>query len=101
MSFLVVYPEKTVIFLSIREFPILLDALSAKRGYYFLKAKSLSKHKTFKIKKAGSHIVIRDLRLVFHILHCPYTQISPSLRLIFSPLFLNNPLINLKSFMNG
>ena len=41
MSFLVVYPEKTVIFLSIREFPILLDALSAKREYYFLKAKSL------------------------------------------------------------
>ena len=38
---MVVYPEKTVIFLSIREFPILLDALSAKRGYYFLKAKSL------------------------------------------------------------
>ena len=36
------YPEKTVIFLSIREFPILLDALSAKRGYYFLKAKSLT-----------------------------------------------------------
>ena len=38
---MVVYPEKTVIFLSIREFPILLDALSAKREYYFLKAKSL------------------------------------------------------------
>ena len=30
-----------------------------------------------------------------------YTPISPSLRLIFSLLFLNNPLINLNSFMNG
>ena len=30
-----------------------------------------------------------------------YTPISPSLRLIFSLLFLNNPLIDLKPFMNG
>ena len=51
--------------------------------------------------KAGSHVIIHDLRLVLLILHCPYTQINSSLRFIFSLLFLNNPLIDLKPFMNG
>lgn len=35
------------------------------------------------------------------VLYLSHTPISPSLRLIFSLLFLNNPLINLKPFMNG
>lgn len=63
---MVVYPEKTVIFLSIREFPILLDALSAKRGYYFLKAKSLPPdpladfdRRNDKQSKADRHIIFQ------------------------------------------
>lgn len=39
-------------------------------------------------KKAGSHVIIRDLRLIVLILHCPFTQISSSLRLIFILLVL-------------
>ena len=49
-----------------------------------LKYNNEMKHKSFKTKKAGSHVVIRDLRLVMLILHRPYTQIIPSIRLIFS-----------------
>ena len=63
---MVVYPEKTVIFLSIREFPVLLDALSAKREYYFLKAKSLNNiscnFKSYYIAYANKKIEELDTR---------------------------------------
>ena len=55
----------------------------------------------FRHANADGHVIIHDLRLVLLILHCPYTQINSSLRFIFSLLFLNNPLIDLKPFMNG
>lgn len=58
------------------------------------------KPKSFKTKKAGSHVVIRDLRLVMLILHRPYTQVSPSLLLIFSLFFLDNSLIDFQAFMD-
>ena len=63
MSFLVVYPEKTVIFLSIREFPVLLDALPAKREYYFLKAKSLRR---FALQANPAPLPVLQHTLPFH-----------------------------------
>ena len=51
-------------------------------------------------KKSGSHSVICGLRLVLLILHCPYTQISPSLHLILSLLSLDNFLIDFQAFMD-
>lgn len=51
-------------------------------------------------KQTISHIITRNIRLVLIILHCPYTQISPSLHLILSLLSLDNFLIDFQAFMD-